>query len=143
MSVLRLWTTLKNNGSEVEKMDFTYWYPLTLIISCIEVDFAIMCASMPIFWPVMLASMKEIFVTQEVRVTHHHRLDGSADFEMNDRPNSLKSSSSQEGLTKLGHEMKTDYSDPYVVQHVTGKMPALGEVQVGVTPKKKRRLWSK
>lgn len=50
------------------------WYPEVLIISSLEVSFAIMCASMPIFWPTVMISWGHIFVTNEVRVTSHERL---------------------------------------------------------------------
>lgn len=116
MSILRLWTTFRHKFNDPMSMDFTWWYPTPLTIACIEIDFAIICASIPIFWPVIVASLPQIFVTQEVHVTTHQRID---DFEM-DRPTSLKSHNSQEGLTR-GLETKTNYRDQYVVDHVTGK----------------------
>ncbi|KAF2115940.1 hypothetical protein BDV96DRAFT_599480 [Lophiotrema nucula] len=142
MSILRLWTAVKHRGNLAESLDFTWWYPLTLIISCIEVDFAIMCASMPIFWPLITSSWNEIFVTREVHVTHHYRLDDSSDgvnggYEMDGR-NSLKSCTSQEGLTRTKTlRVKTDYADQYVVDHVTGKVPSSAEVEVETKSQKK------
>lgn len=103
MAVLRLWSTFKHVHNLITGWDFTFWYPEVLIISCLEIDFAIMTASMPIFWPTVVASWGQIFVTNEVRVTHHQRLndDNSRDhFEMG-RSNSLKSSTSTQGLTRL------------------------------------------
>ncbi|KAF3003687.1 hypothetical protein E8E13_008735 [Curvularia kusanoi] len=97
MAVLRLWSTFKHNGEITKSFDFTWWYPEVLIISCLEIDFAIICASMPIFWPTVVANWNSIFVTKEVHVTHTDRVQ---DFEMG-RPTSLKSTVSQEGLTKL------------------------------------------
>lgn len=141
MSILRLWTALRQNKDTFSSVDFTWWNPPTLIISCLEVDFAIMCASMPIFWPVIVASLAQIFVTREVRVTSHQQLpeDGGLDFEMG-RPNSsLKSSSSQEGLTRVQELSKTDYSDQLIVDYVTGKVPESGTVAVGRT--KSKREW--
>jgi hypothetical protein len=96
MSILRLWSTFKHQKSNYEAFDFSWWYPEVLIISCLEVDFAIMCASMPIFWPAVVANFNTIFVTNEVHITHQDRVE----FEMG-RPTSLKSTASQEGLTKL------------------------------------------
>ncbi|KAF2129413.1 hypothetical protein P153DRAFT_356991 [Dothidotthia symphoricarpi CBS 119687] len=100
MAILRLWSIFKHSKAD-GGMDFTWWYPEVLIFSCLEVDFAIMCASMPIFWPTVVASWSQIFVTKEVRVTHQLLDDdGSGDhYEMN-RPSSFKSQHSQEGLTK-------------------------------------------
>ncbi|EOA87612.1 hypothetical protein ACJQWK_08728 [Exserohilum turcicum] len=74
MAILRLWSTFKHNASSAQSFDFVWWYPEVLIISSLEVSFAIMCASMPIFWPTVMISWGHIFVTNEVRVTSHERL---------------------------------------------------------------------
>lgn len=94
-----------------------------LIISCLEVDFAIMCASMPIFWPTVIANFNAIFVTKEVHITHQDR---GQHFEMG-RPTSLKSMASQEGLTKSpSHEQKSYYYNDFDNPEAgTGKSPAL------------------
>lgn len=112
--------------------DFTWWYPEVLILSCLEIDFAIMCASMPIFWPTVAASFGQIFVTNEVRVTHHQRLDDNSrdNFEMN-RPNSLKSTASTQGLTRVGTgDQKGFYADDF--QTALGR--SIGVTQVEVQP---------
>lgn len=48
-----------------------------------------------------------------------------------DRPTSLKSNNSQEGLTRMTVVPKTDYRDQFVKDHVTGK----GIVDVAVDGK--------
>lgn len=121
MSILRVWATVSKNKDDPKVNDFTWWYPTPLTIACIEVDFAIICASIPIFWPVVVAALPQIFVTREVHVTTHQRID---DFEL-DRPASFKSNNSQEGLTRGVEEAKTtNYRDPFVIDHVTGKQNA-------------------
>ena len=124
MSILRLWTAVRNSADNTSSFDFTWWYPLTMIVAAIEIDFAIICASIPIFWPVIVAALPQIFVTQEVLVTHHQRLPDSSnnDYELG-RTYSVKSNGadSQENLTKLEGAKKTDYNDQFVVDHVTGK----------------------
>lgn len=129
MAVLRLWSTFKHVTDLKQGWDFTFWYPEVLIISCLEVDFAIMTASMPIFWPTVVASLGQIFVTNEVRVTHHQRLeDNSRDhFEMG-RSNSLKSSTSTQGLTG---DQKPYYTDNF---GGAGKNSSAGFTQVEVQP---------
>jgi hypothetical protein len=72
MAILRLWSGLKYNNTPA-MFDFTWWMPEVLIFSCLEVDFAIMCASMPIFWPSVMAAWTEIFVTNEVTVVSDRR----------------------------------------------------------------------
>jgi hypothetical protein len=39
-----------------------------IVLSCLEVDLAIICASMPIFWPIIEKSLSAIFVSYEVQV---------------------------------------------------------------------------
>ena len=97
-----------------------------------EIDFAIMTASMPIFWPSVVASWGQIFVTNEVRVTHHQRLnDNSRDhFEMG-RSNSLKSSTSTQGFIRPGSgDQKTYYLDSFDA----AKKPNIGVSRVEVQP---------
>ncbi|KAF1966066.1 hypothetical protein BU23DRAFT_603768 [Bimuria novae-zelandiae CBS 107.79] len=141
MSILRLWTAVRNDRGGASTMDFTWWYPLTMIMAALEIDFAIICASIPIFWPVIVASLPQIFVTQEVRVTHHERLPDGAHMEYElGRTYSVKSNGgdSQENLTKIEGHAKTDYTDQLVVDHVTGKIKSNTEV-VGYQKKKKKR----
>lgn len=125
MAILRLWSTFKHSAEDIEGFDFTWWYPEVLIISCLEVDFAILCASMPIFWPTVVTNWNAIFVTKEVHVTHQDRFQ---EFEMG-RPTSLKSTASQEGLTKLpsGEQKSYYYNDFETDTHgdKVGKSPAL------------------
>jgi hypothetical protein len=39
-----------------------------IVLSCLEIDLAIICASMPIFWPVIERRLAAIFVSYEVDV---------------------------------------------------------------------------
>ncbi|CAN9083987.1 hypothetical protein CC77DRAFT_570393 [Alternaria alternata] len=140
MAILRLWSTFKHSQSKTQSFDFTWWYPEVLIISCLEVDFAIMCASMPIFWPTVIANWSHIFVTNEVRVTHHQRLadDSRDNFELV-RNTSLKSVGSVEGLARASGEQQAVYNgfDPE-----TGKDGRFAIMQVEVQPhaQESRRL---
>lgn len=133
MAVLRLWATWKNSKTARQSFDFTWWYPEVLIISCLEVDFAIMCASMPIFWPTVVASWSQIFVTKEVHVTHHQRFDNNSTdyFEMN-RQNSLRSTASTEGLTKVRSQEQEPFYN--IFRSESGKGTSAGITQVEVQP---------
>jgi hypothetical protein len=134
MAIIRLWVLTTHRGGDIQRLDFTWWFPLLMIISAIEVDFAIITASIPIFWPVIVSSLPQIFVTHEVHITRHERLPdqpNGGDFEM-DRPNSLKSNNSQEGLTWKQANSKTDYNDSFVLDHVTGKAQENGRVEIQV-----------
>ncbi|KAF1955829.1 hypothetical protein CC80DRAFT_79793 [Byssothecium circinans] len=139
MAIVRIWALTSHRGDDIDRLDFTWWYPLIMILSSIEIDFAIITASIPIFWPVIVASLPEIFVTHEVHITRHERLpeesSGAGDYEM-DRPNSLKSNNSQEGLTWKQANSKTDYNDSFVVDHVMGKVQDNTKVEIQVQPAK-------
>jgi hypothetical protein len=140
MAILRLWSTFKHSQSVTQSFDFTWWYPEVLIISCLEVDFAIMCASMPIFWPTVIANWN-IYVTNEVRVTHHERLadDSRDNFELV-RNTSLKSMGSVEGLTRVGSEEQQAIYNGFDPE--TGKDGRFAIMQVEVQPhaQESRRL---
>lgn len=133
MAILRLWSTFKHSTDAIKSFDFTWWYPEVLIISCLEVDFAIICASMPIFWPTVVTNWNAIFVTKEVHVVHQDRVQ---DFEMG-RPTSLKSTASQEGLTKLpSGEQKSYYFNDFGDEANPGKSPALTISEHEAPPKR-------
>jgi hypothetical protein len=127
MAILRLWSVFKHSSDTIQSFDYSWWYCETLLVSCLEVDFAIMCASMPIFWPAVVANFNAIFVTKEVHITHQDRVQ---DFEMG-RPTSLKSTASQEGLTKVASgEQKSYYYNDFDTDSGTGK--GSGSTQVGI-----------
>jgi hypothetical protein len=129
MSILRLWTAVKHNPKDVKNVDFTWWYPLALIFSCLEVDFAIICASMPIFWPVFVASLPQIFVTKEVIVTHHQRLDDGIGFD--ERQNIFMNNGCRDGLTGTMNQEEVDYNDQWVKDQIMGKIQTGVKVEGG------------
>jgi hypothetical protein len=75
-----------------------------IILSCLEIDLAIICASMPIFWPIIEKSFASILVSYEVDVTEERVDDdyGLA-YELEHTKSlgqrSLRSGTSMEGLT--------------------------------------------
>lgn len=62
--------------------DPTWFTPIYVILSCIEVQLAIVCASMPIFWPIVEQSLTAIFVTYNVEVTEQHVEDRDPSYEL-------------------------------------------------------------
>jgi hypothetical protein len=113
-----------------------------MILASLEIDFAIICASIPIFWPLIVKALPQIFVTKEVRVTHHQRLpDGNnTEYEMGSG-SSMKSSGgeSQEYPRKQYEQPKTDYSDPLVMDHVMGKLESSTQVFSETQDKRRRK----
>lgn len=66
-----------------------------IVLSCSEIDLAIICASMPIFWPIIEKSFQAIFVSYEVQVVEEH-IDYSSQYELKhtkelERTGSMKS----------------------------------------------------
>jgi hypothetical protein len=45
------------------------------VLAAMEVDVASVCASVPVFWPLLRDHMLEIFVTKEIEITHEDRAD--------------------------------------------------------------------
>ncbi|KAH7084880.1 hypothetical protein BKA63DRAFT_4610 [Paraphoma chrysanthemicola] len=75
MSIWRLYQISLNQAGTYPYVDFTWWSPLMIIPSCLEIDLAIICASIPIFWPVIEKSLSAIFVSYEVNVSEERVVD--------------------------------------------------------------------
>ncbi|KAH7394995.1 hypothetical protein DE146DRAFT_67684 [Phaeosphaeria sp. MPI-PUGE-AT-0046c] len=132
MAILRLWSGLKHNNTNT-MYDFTFWLPEVLIFSCLEVDFAIISASMPIFWPSVMAAWTEIFVTQEISVVHDRRsryIDvNELDMQLN-RTDSHKSHDSSIALTQTMTGKNASFFTSF--DPITGLGPGSGIAQVEV-----------
>lgn len=80
-----------------------------IILTCLEIDLAIICASMPIFWPVLEKSFSAIFVSYEVQIVEERNENYGLAYELEHRKcateGSLKSSStSTHELTENGDD---------------------------------------
>ncbi|KAH8730295.1 hypothetical protein GQ44DRAFT_607487 [Phaeosphaeriaceae sp. PMI808] len=73
-SVWRLYAIWNNQAGTYPYVDFTWWAPAMIILSSLEINLAIVCASIPIFWPIIEQSIAAIFVSVEVNVIEE-RLD--------------------------------------------------------------------
>ncbi|KAF2127152.1 hypothetical protein P153DRAFT_398518 [Dothidotthia symphoricarpi CBS 119687] len=124
ISVWRLCSIVVTRAATVPYMDFTWFSPVPVVLSCLEVDLAIICASMPIFWPVLQKSLSAIFVSYEVQITEDHVEDHGLAYELehnkSERRGSVRSCSgtSTDELTKEeeGFELKGQYPmgvDPF------------------------------
>ncbi|KAF7448270.1 hypothetical protein A1F99_076340 [Pyrenophora tritici-repentis] len=83
-SVYRLHGIIITRGATYPYVDWTWWAPIMIVLSCSEIDLAIICASMPIFWPIIEKSFHAIFVSYEVEVVEE-RIDYSAQYELHDK----------------------------------------------------------
>ncbi|KAI1328237.1 hypothetical protein F5Y16DRAFT_163225 [Xylariaceae sp. FL0255] len=69
----RLASIVKNKAASYPTRDPTWYAPASLILATLEINTAAICASIPIFWPVITSQWGKIFVTREVNVTHEPR----------------------------------------------------------------------
>ena len=76
------------------------------MVAALEVNLATICASLPVFWPVIEQSMGWIFVTQEVHVTREVR-----------RFSTMEDEAELYVLPPI-MPTKKRYSDPFVRWHV-------------------------
>jgi hypothetical protein len=100
VSIWRLSTLVAHQATTYPTFDPTWYSPTSGILATIEVDIATVCASVPVFWPVLRDSVSErIFVTKEVQIIHEEA-DGTGD-EVELRPRAGTGSRNNTGLTFL------------------------------------------
>ncbi|KAH8681765.1 hypothetical protein BX600DRAFT_31080 [Xylariales sp. PMI_506] len=73
LSIWRLQTLIEHQAGRYPTHDPTWYGPISLILAILECGCASICASVPIFWPVLSPYLGAIFVTQEVSVEHEYR----------------------------------------------------------------------
>jgi hypothetical protein len=88
--------------------DPTWYGPISLLLATLECDCASICASVPIFWPVLSPYLGAIFVTQEVSVEHEYR-DMDEESKIQTSSNSLARPGSQTELKTLEVKASTHY----------------------------------
>ncbi|KAI0476313.1 hypothetical protein GGR56DRAFT_464727 [Xylariaceae sp. FL0804] len=69
----RLVTIIRHQAATYPTRDPTWYGPLTILLAVLEVDAAAICASVPVFWPVLTLQWGKIFVTQEIVMTRETR----------------------------------------------------------------------
>ncbi|KAF2142823.1 uncharacterized protein K452DRAFT_307739 [Aplosporella prunicola CBS 121167] len=75
-SALRLWLVIKSRAGTYPTQDPPWYAPPIILMSCLEIDLAIVTASVPIFWPlitnfgaVKINVVQEVIVNNETRKT--------------------------------------------------------------------------
>jgi hypothetical protein len=130
ISVWRLYSIVEHSAGLSPYPDFTWWTPISIILSCLEIDLAIICASMPIFWPVIQKSLSAIFVSHEIEVVETRIEDHGLAYELEHTKtrgqHSLRSSS---GTST--HELTNDLEDGYKESYSVGIDPLGVEAQSG------------
>ncbi|KAF1928617.1 uncharacterized protein M421DRAFT_420501 [Didymella exigua CBS 183.55] len=118
ISVWRLKSIVQHRAALVPYPDFTWWTPVSIILACLEIDLAIICASIPIFWPVLQKSFSAIFVSHEIEVVETRIKDHGLAYELEHtqtRGHHSMTSGSGTSTHELTHDPEDGYKEPYSV----------------------------
>ncbi|KAH8881859.1 hypothetical protein GQ53DRAFT_754023 [Thozetella sp. PMI_491] len=72
-SIWRLATLVQHKAGMYPAQDPTWYAPISIALSALEIDLASICASIPVFWPVIEAQFGKIFITREIEITTEER----------------------------------------------------------------------
>jgi hypothetical protein len=89
--------------------DPTWHTPIFVILSGLEISLAIMCASMPIFWPIIEQSFSAIFVSFDVEIVEQRVENRGLSYELEHTQSRGSRKSSSASTEELTHG-KTSYS---------------------------------
>ncbi|KAI0130455.1 hypothetical protein BJ170DRAFT_315599 [Xylariales sp. AK1849] len=73
LSIWRLATIVDHKATTSPTFDPTWYGPISILLANLEVDLATICASVPVFWPVLTSKLDKILVTQEIKIEREHR----------------------------------------------------------------------
>ncbi|TEA17190.1 hypothetical protein C8034_v000593 [Colletotrichum sidae] len=123
ISIVRLITIAQHRSATWPTLDPMWYGPLSIVLSCVEVDLAMAACSVPIFWPV-LRRFPGIFVTKEVEVTREVRrlesveLDDDIELDADRRSRVGSEASLRQESTRPQAVGNLRYRDEYVASHV-------------------------
>lgn len=116
-SIWRLAAIVETRATTTPTFDPTWYGPTPIVLAALEVDVATICASLPVFWPVLQnIDMSQILVTHEVKVTLEHRRLSTGGTDNDPDDDGIELQRSQSGLQT--QSSKGYYEDPYVAQQV-------------------------
>ncbi|KAK9775531.1 hypothetical protein AB5N19_08694 [Seiridium cardinale] len=73
LSIWRVATIVDHRAATSPTFDPTWYGPISILLATLEVDVSTICASVPVFWPVLTSKMDKILVTQEIKIERAHR----------------------------------------------------------------------
>lgn len=129
-SVWRLQTIIANDAGLSPYPDFTWWAPISIVLSCLEIDLAIICASMPIFWPAIHKSLSAIFVSHQIEIVES-RVEGHGLAYELEHTKSRGNESTRSSSGTSTHELTNDPEDGYKEQYSVGVDPLGAEALSG------------
>ncbi|KAG6355728.1 hypothetical protein INS49_003692 [Diaporthe citri] len=116
-SIWRLASIIETRAATYPTFDPTWYGPTPIVLAALEVDVATICASLPVFWPVLQnIDMSQILVTREVKVTLEHRRLSTGGTDNDPDDDGIELQRSKSGLQ--AQSSKNYYEDPYVAQQV-------------------------
>ncbi|KAI4866483.1 hypothetical protein F4820DRAFT_249021 [Hypoxylon rubiginosum] len=129
----RLITIVEHQVATWPTRDPTWYGPISIVLAVLEVDAASVCASVPIFWPVLRdLNWGKIFVTQEVNITRETRyMEDDEDRLTRDTTHSRTGSEADLGgdtVRKSSRARDMYYQDSYVLSQVDPLRPSIERV---------------
>ncbi|KAI1502065.1 hypothetical protein F5X99DRAFT_418155 [Biscogniauxia marginata] len=119
LATWRLVTIIEHQVATWPTRDPTWYGPISLILAILEIDAAAVCASVPIFWPVLTVKWGNIFVTQEINITHEARYIDDDEDALTQGPSHSRSGSDIEmGNGMAPRAKETYYKDSYILSQV-------------------------
>ncbi len=106
LSAWRVTDTIYYKGGWYPTHDPTWYGPQSILLMVLEINVASICASVPIFWPVLRPYIGAILVTREFSVKHEVR------------ENHAITTISSQGKTNSETELNAHYKDSYVMDLV-------------------------
>lgn len=99
LSIWRLQSIVETHAATYPTFDPTFYGTTPIVLSAIELDLAAVCASLPVFWPVIQKSIGSvIIVTHEVKITREQRPAGDGSMEAGNENVGLRRQQSEEVL---------------------------------------------
>ncbi|ETS82044.1 hypothetical protein PFICI_07046 [Pestalotiopsis fici W106-1] len=87
LAIWRVATIVEHKAATYPTLDPTWYGPISILLASCEVDLATICASVPVFWPVLTSSLDRIFITREIKIERNHRF---SSIDENHRSSSLE-----------------------------------------------------
>ncbi|KAK8023573.1 hypothetical protein PG993_011639 [Apiospora rasikravindrae] len=75
ISIWRVASMVEHRAATFPTFDPTWYGPISIELATLEVNFASICASIPVFWPVLTARLDKVFVTREIKIERIHRFE--------------------------------------------------------------------
>jgi hypothetical protein len=117
ISIWRLVTVVEHKAATYPTHDPTWWGPITIILANLEVQIACICASVPIFWPVLESRFgSPIIVQREVVIEREERWPAAPRGDSEAELGKLGNLGFPEPAV-MGHQRET-YKDEYVLSQI-------------------------